>query len=410
LQLFATGSIFLFNKKEYPVNVTQKKEKILVVDDTPENLDVAKGILKEDYNLYMAVNGNLALKIAKAQKPDLILLDIMMPEIDGYEVLRRLKQDEETNSIPVIFLTAKTEIEDERKGLELGAVDYIMKPISPPILLARIRTQLRLKQINQELVDEIHERMRIQEMLQSDLNEAAEYVKALLPDPLQDEKLAIDWRFEPCSSLGGDIFGYHWLDNENLAIYLIDVSGHGVGAALLSASVINTLRSKTLPNTNFMQPSQVLSALNNAFPDEQNNYMFFTIWYAVFNQEDATLTYSSGGHPPAFLLNDGTKEPRNINSLQTNGVAIGALPEFQFQQDTVITETPSRLYIFSDGVFEIKTNDKYWELDEFKTFLQNLRNERGSILDQLHKHARALNVAPDLEDDYTIIEVTFKKA
>ena len=390
------------------MSISKKKEKILVVDDTPENLDVVKGILKEDYTLFLAVNGNLALKIAKAQKPDLILLDIMMPEIDGYEVLRRLKQDEEINSIPVIFLTAKTEIEDERKGLELGAVDYIMKPISPPILSARIRTQLRLKQINQELVNEIHERMRVQEMLQRDLNEAAEYVKALLPNPIQEEKVTIDWRFEPCSSLGGDAFGYHWIDDDNLAIYLIDVAGHGVGAALLSASVINTLRSKTLPDTNFHQPSQVLFALNKAFPDEQNNYMFFTMWYGVFNKADATLTYSSGGHPPAFLLNDEVKEADKVNPLQTRGIAIGTFPEFQFQQDTARIEAPSRLYIFSDGVFEIKTNDKYWELDEFKAFLQNLRGGRVSILEQLQKHTRSLSVTPDLEDDYTIIEVTFE--
>ena len=390
------------------MSYSKKKGKILVVDDTPENLDVVKGILKEDYNLYMAVNGNLALKIAKAQKPDLILLDIMMPEIDGYEVLRRLKQDEEMNSIPVIFLTAKTEIEDERKGLELGAVDYIMKPISPPILLARIRTQLRLKQINQELVNEIHERVRVQEMLQSDLNDAAEYVKALLPDPIQEEKVTIDWRFEPCSSLGGDSFGYHWIDDDNLAIYLIDVAGHGVGAALLSASVINTLRSKTLPATNFHQPSQVLFALNKAFPDEQNNYMFFTIWYGVFNKVEATLTYSSGGHPPAFLLNNEIKNANKVNPLQTKGIAIGSFPEFQFEQNSVRIEAPSRLYIFSDGVFEIRTNDKYWELDEFKSFLQNLRGGHESILDQLQRHTRSLSVSPDIEDDYTIIEVTFE--
>jgi sigma-B regulation protein RsbU (phosphoserine phosphatase) len=390
------------------VSILEKKEKILVVDDTPENLDVVKGILKEEYTLFLAVNGKLALKIAKAQKPDLILLDIMMPEIDGYEVLRRLKQDEEINSVPVIFLTAKTEIEDERKGLELGAVDYILKPISPPILLARIKTQLRLRQINQALVKEIHERIRVQEMLQSDLNEAAEYVKALLPNPIQKEKITIDWRFEPCSLLGGDAFGYHWLDNDNLAIYLIDVAGHGVGAALLSASVINTLRSKTLPNTNFIQPSEVLFALNRVFPFDQNNYMFFTIWYGVFNKTDFSLTYSSGGHPPAFLLNDGIKET-TIKPLQTKGMAIGAVPEFQFQQETVKIEAPSRLYIFSDGAYEIRTNDTYWELDEFKAFLQNLRGGHATFLEQLQKQARSLSVTPDLEDDYTIIEVKFEQ-
>lgn len=387
--------------------MSNTKHRILIVDDEPTNLQLMRQLLEGTYQLSFASNGIEAIKVAGKLKPDLILLDIMMPEMDGYEVLRRLKQDEEINRIPVIFLTAKTEIEDERKGLELGAVDYIMKPISPPILTARIRTHLRLKQINQALVNEIHERIRFQEMLQSELNEAAEYVKALLPNPIQEEKMTIDWRFEPCSSLGGDAFGYHWIDNDNLAIYLIDVAGHGVGAALLSASVINTLRSKTLPNTSFHQPSQVLFALNKAFPDEQNNYMFFTIWYGIFNKADATLTYSSGGHPPAFLLNDEIKETNKISPLQTKGVAIGTLPEFKFQQDSVRIEAPSRLYIFSDGAFEIKTNDKYSGLDEFKAFLQNLRGRHMSILDQLQKHTRLLSVTPDLEDDYTIIEVTF---
>ena len=388
------------------MNSKGKKEKILVVDDTPENLDLVMEILDEDYTLFMTVNGHLALKIAKAQKPDLILLDIMMPEIDGYEVLRRLKQDEDLNTVPVIFLTAKTGIEDEQKGLELGAVDYIMKPISPPILLARIRTQLRLKKVNQALVNEIDERARIQEMLQSDLHNAAEYIKALLPDPVREDKMTIDWRFEPCNALGGDAFGYHWIDEDNLAVYLIDVAGHGVGPALLSASVINTLRNETLPHTNFHQPSQVLSALNNAFPDEQNNYMFFTIWYGVFNRSEAVLTYSNGGHPPAFLLNDEISETR-ISPLQTKGIAIGPLPDFQFDQRIVRIKPSSRLYIFSDGAYEIKTDDTYWKLDDFKTFLQTLKKGQGSILDQLYGHVKSLSVTPDLEDDYTIIEVVF---
>jgi sigma-B regulation protein RsbU (phosphoserine phosphatase) len=152
----------------------------------------------------------------------------------------------------------------------------------------------------------------------------------------------------------------------------------------------------------------VLFALNKAFPDEQNNYMFFTIWYGVFNKVDATLTYSSGGHPPAFLLNDEIGNANKVNSLQTKGIAIGSFPEFQFEQISVRIEVPSRLYIFSDGVFEIRTNDKYWEFGEFKSFLQNLRGGHDSILGQLQRHTRSLSDTPDIEDDYTIMEVTFE--
>ncbi|MFC1858777.1 response regulator [Thermodesulfobacteriota bacterium] len=146
-----------------------EKQKILAVDDTPENLDVVKGILQTEYTLLLAVNGNLALKIAKAQKPDLILLDIMMPEIDGYEVLRRLKQDEETNEIPVIFLTAKTEVADEVKGFEIGCVDYIAKPISPPILEARVKTHLALKRQNEILKENISLREDVDRITRHDL-------------------------------------------------------------------------------------------------------------------------------------------------------------------------------------------------------------------------------------------------
>lgn len=125
--------------------MTTTKATILVVDDTPENINVLSGILKSQYRVKAALNGTIALKIAKASpKPDLILLDVMMPEIDGYEVCRQLKQDPETCDIPIIFVTAKSAVEDEEHGLSLGAVDYIIKPISPPLVLARIRTHLSL--------------------------------------------------------------------------------------------------------------------------------------------------------------------------------------------------------------------------------------------------------------------------
>ncbi|MBI4293932.1 MAG: two-component system response regulator [Betaproteobacteria bacterium] len=123
-----------------------KKPTILVVDDTPDNLSLMSGLLKDTYRVKVANNGERALKVASGDDlPDLVLLDIMMPGIDGYEVCRRLKQGEKTKDIPIIFLTAKAEVEDEKLGLEMGAVDYITKPISPPIVLARVHTHLTLK-------------------------------------------------------------------------------------------------------------------------------------------------------------------------------------------------------------------------------------------------------------------------
>ncbi|WP_375748646.1 HD-GYP domain-containing protein [Vibrio sp. HN007] len=125
--------------------MTDKKSTILVVDDTPENIDVLSGILKDQYRVKAALNGKIALKIAKTTpKPDLILLDVMMPEMDGYEVCERLKSDPETSKIPIVFVTAKSEISDEERGFALGASDYITKPVSPPLVLARVKSQLSL--------------------------------------------------------------------------------------------------------------------------------------------------------------------------------------------------------------------------------------------------------------------------
>jgi CheY-like chemotaxis protein len=128
----------------------EKQQKILVVDDEPINIDVLGGLLKQDYRLIVAKNGERALKAAQSGNPDLILLDIMMPDMDGYEVCRRLKADKSTREIPVIFITAMNQAGDETLGFELGAADYITKPVSPPILKARVKTQLALTQSRKE--------------------------------------------------------------------------------------------------------------------------------------------------------------------------------------------------------------------------------------------------------------------
>jgi putative two-component system response regulator len=155
------------------MNKNTSQQTILAVDDTPTNIDVVKGVLSDSYFVQAAVNGKMALKIIEKKKPDLILLDVMMPEMDGYEVCRRLKADEATRDIPIIFLTAKVDVKDETKGLELGAVDYITKPISPSILKERVKNHLELKQArdylkrqNEILEQRVIERTKQMEELQ----------------------------------------------------------------------------------------------------------------------------------------------------------------------------------------------------------------------------------------------------
>ncbi|KPA13322.1 response regulator receiver sensor signal transduction histidine kinase [Candidatus Magnetomorum sp. HK-1] len=151
------------------MSLLDNKPKILIVDDTPENLKVLQGLLQDHYQLFAVPKAEVALNIAKKQIPDLILLDIMMPDMDGYEVCKRLKADETTKDIPIIFITAKTGTDDEVKGFEVGGVDYITKPITPPVVIARVKAHLALKREKELLKENMQLREDVNRITQHDL-------------------------------------------------------------------------------------------------------------------------------------------------------------------------------------------------------------------------------------------------
>jgi serine phosphatase RsbU (regulator of sigma subunit) len=259
-----------------------------------------------------------------------------------------------------------------------------------------------------ELEEALTERNQAFAHLNQELAEAAEYVKSILPNPIDQGEIRIDWKFVPSASLGGDAFSYYWLDEDRLVICLIDVSGHGVGAALLSVSVMNALRSQSLPDTDFKDPEQVLASLNLAFPGEENNDMFFTIWYGVFNKSTRELTYASGGHPPALLIGDSDLDDSTATPLRTANNAIGAMPNVTYQKSKHRVGEQTTLYIFSDGVYEVeKTDGSMWQFDEFADFMKKTKTESPSKLDHLYRHAETIRNQDNFEDDFTIVEVAF---
>ena len=297
-------------------------------------------------------------------------------------------------------------MEDETLGFELGAVDYITKPFSIPVVKARVKAHLELK-ILRDL--EAIQRAKLETvlgMLNSELAEAAEYVKFLLPQPITEGPLQADWRFVPCTSLGGDSLGYHWLDEDSFAIYLIDVCGHGVGAALHSVSVLNVLRSKNLQNTDFRRPDQVLAGLNAVFPMDNHRGMYFTMWYGVYNRSSRLLTYASGGHPPALLMQDMPGNRSEIRELGTPNLFVGGLDGIDFEHDQVEIKPASRLYVFSDGVYEIMNeNGAWWGFDDLKAYLEDSGDMGKSTMDNLWAHVRQIAGSETLEDDFSVLEI-----
>ena len=244
------------------------------------------------------------------------------------------------------------------------------------------------------------------EALVAELNKAADYVRSLLPARLSGA-VETDWCFHPCEQLGGDAFGYHWLDADHLAVYLLDVCGHGVGAALLSVSVLNALRAQTLPGVDFRDPAAVLIGLNRTFRMDNQNNLYFTAWYGVYHRGRRELTYASGGHPPAILVGPPTHEPAPIAIMRTDGPAVGCLDDMVYRSAVHPVASGSRLLVFSDGVFEIfQENEKTGTWDEY---LASFKDARTQVLrpEERLKRAKSLRGRDLLEDDFSLVELRF---
>ncbi len=249
-----------------------------------------------------------------------------------------------------------------------------------------------------------------QNTLAQELAEAAQYVKDLLPAKLKGE-VSTDWRFVPSSNLGGDAFGYHWIDKEHFAIYLLDVTGHGVSAALLSISVINALRSESLPLTDFRRPAKVLKVLNDIFQMDLHGNKSFTIWYGVYHRPTHRIVYASAGHPPAILTHGFSPRKASLNRLKNSGIMIGCFPELDYEEESLELGGSSRLLVFSDGIFEIrKTDGSHGSYDDFINIL-NEWSEGGHELDWLlEKSRKTLGGAEGFfEDDISVVQVCFPK-
>ena len=245
--------------------------------------------------------------------------------------------------------------------------------------------------------------------LYDEVSEASGYVKTVLPQPWTSGPIQTDWRFIPSASLGGDSFGYHWIDDDHFAVYLLDVSGHGWGAALFSVSVINVLRSHALPQTDFRDPRQVLFSLNDAFPAEQHNDMFFTIWYGVYNTSSEELKYSSGGHPPALLFSSSCPTDLKMVPLKTPDFIVGGSPGVRYHNKIQKISHPASLFVFSDGVYELtKDNGSIQGFDEFIKFMDQTARESELSLHRVLDDAKELTQKDVFDDDFTILRVDFK--
>jgi phosphoserine phosphatase RsbU/P len=378
--------------------------KLLVVDDDEGNRSMlARRLERLGHQTVLAGNGREALKQLRAEPFDLMLLDIQMPEMNGYEVLEALAADARLSQIPVIVLSASDEIARVARCIEMGAEDYLPKPFDPVLLRARIGACLEKKQLRQREREAFEALQQSQKILSDELAEAAQYVRSLLPPPLESGPVRTAWRYHPSTQLGGDAFGYHWLDEKHFAFYLLDVCGHGVGAALLSVSVLNTIANRTMGEVDFLDPVAVLGGLNRTFAMEKQNNMFFTIWYGVYANDTRELVYASGGHPPSVLIHSDGPAPE---LLRTPGPIVGGFPEASFTSSRCTLAPDSCLYVLSDGVYELARPDGTMvQFEDLVAHLAATKAEAGP--DSILNWAQSVRGGAKFEDDVSLLELRF---
>ncbi|OHB76083.1 MAG: response regulator, partial [Planctomycetes bacterium RBG_16_64_10] len=339
-----------------PKGVTAVPITVLLVDDQAIIGAAVQRMLADesDITLHYCQDPTKALQWAGQVHPTVILQDLVMPEVDGLTLLKFFRANPATRDTPMIVLSTKEEPVIKAEAFALGANDYLVKLPDRIELVARIRYHSR-GYISLLQRNEAYEALRKnEERLAREIAAGVQFVRSLLPEPIT-EPVRVDWRYIPSADLGGDTFGYHSIDEDRFAIYLLDVSGHGLDSALFSVTIMNVLRSRSLP-ADFSDPGQVLASLNDAFPMELYGDKFFTMWYGVYNRLRSELVWCNGGHPPALLF-PGAGQAEPPLRLQSENPMLGAFPGLPFETRQNQIAPGTRLYVYSDGVHEIHKLD-----------------------------------------------------
>jgi sigma-B regulation protein RsbU (phosphoserine phosphatase) len=317
---------------------------VMVVDDTEENIDILVETLGDDYKISVAMDGEAALEDIAENPPDLILLDIMMPGIDGYEVCRRLKADPETSDIPIIFITAMGELEDEEKGLELGAIDYIRKPIAPTIVKTKVKNQLtahlaHLTELSKgtATLEKIEKELQVARILQMDI----------LPRSFPErDDIDLFATLKPARQVGGDFYDFFFLNADKLCFVIGDVSGKGVPAALFMSAAKAWIKSTMQADHN---PDSILDTVNKELAEDNDTCTFVTVFLGILDLRNGDLSFSNAGHNYPIIFQPGG-EPEFLEGGKS--MMLGIDDETIYTSKSIQLEPGQCLCLYTDGITE----------------------------------------------------------
>ena len=343
--------------------MTKPRPKILAIDDTPINLQLLMVALKLDFDLQITTSGALGLEFAAETLPDLILLDVMMPEMDGFEVCRRFKADARFRDIPIIFLTALGDVQAESTGLALGAADYIAKPVNVATAQQRIRNLLEREALRKEIQTQFNELKQATDLLQASRQRELEFGNAIQHTLLQGvipkgiEGASVSSFSEPSQVVDGDFSDIRRLHTNSFDVLVGDVMGKGVGAALIGAGVrsayhqvLADLQVVKSFGTVLPTPEQIVNQLHKVLtPRLVELSSFVTLALYRFDLEAGTLTFVNAGHTPGLLL---SAKQGQVLTIDCENMPIGVLPDEVYAEVCVPIGPGDSLLVYSDGITE----------------------------------------------------------
>ena len=369
--------------------------RVLIVDDVKANVDVLVQALAGDYKLSVALGGQQALDAVRRAPPDLVLLDIVMPDIDGYEVCRALRADEATRELPIMFLSALEDVTDKTRGFEVGGNDYLTKPFEVLEVKARVRSLLKAKAYADAVREAAEREMRIAHEIQTGL------LPLDIAAQVRDTGLDVHGILEPARRIGGDLYEVLRIDADRVLVAVGDVSGKGVPAALFMAVAMTLLRSMARQG----HPLEaIVRQLNDDLLEQNPRGMFVTLQCLLFDLARGVVTCVSAGHHGAVRITPG--KPPTV-TFKSSGRVLALMPAEEIGTETITLEPGETFVLFTDGVSEAFDGaDELFGEERLLSYLQSAphrsaRETTLGILDAVRRHAGGAQQS----DDITVVAV-----
>ncbi|MBI3919203.1 MAG: SpoIIE family protein phosphatase [Betaproteobacteria bacterium] len=384
---------------------------ILVVDDNEDNrYTLTRRLKREGYeNLTTAEDGRQALDLLGAQRFDLVLLDVMMPGMNGYEVLERMRSDRVLRHIPVIMISALDEIESVIRCIELGAEDYLSKPFNPTLLRARVGASLEKKRLRDEIVDALNQ-------IEGELRAARQIQLSMVPTeflvPTADRPVEVYATLEPARKVGGDLYDFFWGEDGRMYFVVADVSDKGAPAALFMARTKTMIRLVAtlyrLPDSALMEPHRIIEKVNEGLSLENQQGMFVTVFLGILDPATAMLSFCNAGHNLPYLLS----AANGVSILDgARGKALGIRPTFTYRTESLKLEHGDGLFVYTDGITEaLNTAGEMFEDERLKDALASLSGASArEIVATVMERVQTFAADADQADDIAAMGLRFVK-